>query len=421
MICPARMARTFHVIADRSEWLVEFMRKRRGHLAHRAQTRNMNELGLQFLKPCLGLLMFGQVADEAGEVGRSAGLHFADRKMHRESGSVLALTGNDSTDADDMAFAGGSIAGEVAVVARTVRIWHQGADVLADGFVCRVAELPFGGAAEELHDAATVDDDHRIRNGFQDRAKVVFPRSESFLDLLLIINVDQDSAEVAGCSVIALDHTAARANPLAQLRLAADPVLYIETASGLDGSRDGLLGELAFFRVKQGKEYLVGKGQIVGYAKECPGRIRPKQPVRRKIQIPYANAGSFDTQPKALIPDGIVERWMDGGHIWPFLPGRAETIPSCLSSSYRLAAAPVLIAESRIGPRLARNRHSLIWLSSSAGHRPTTRTKPAFGGNNEVCNCHGRHGARPVERGTAGHCRATRGALRCQGDRGCSR
>ena len=29
----------------------------------------MDEFGLQFLKPRLGLLMFGQIADEAGEVG----------------------------------------------------------------------------------------------------------------------------------------------------------------------------------------------------------------------------------------------------------------------------------------------------------------------------------------------------------------
>jgi hypothetical protein len=48
--------------------------------------------------------------------------------------------------------------------------------------------------------------------------------------------------------------------------------------------------------------------QIGGYAKECPGGIRPKQPVRRKIQIPYANAGSFDTLPKALVPNGIIGR-----------------------------------------------------------------------------------------------------------------
>ena len=38
----------------------------------------MDQFGLQFLKSRLGLLMLGQVANEAGEVGLSAGLHFTD-------------------------------------------------------------------------------------------------------------------------------------------------------------------------------------------------------------------------------------------------------------------------------------------------------------------------------------------------------
>ena len=208
-------ARTLHVVADRGERLIELVRKRRRHLSHRAQARDVDELGLQFLKPRLGLLVFGQIADEAGEVGRSAGLHFADRKMHRKSGSVLALTGYNSADADDMPFAGGSIAGEVAVMARTVRIWHQDADVLADRLAFRVAELPFGGTAEELHDAVAVDDDHGIGNGLQDRVKVAFPCSKRFLDLLLIVDFDDDSAEMARPSLFVLDDAAARANPVA--------------------------------------------------------------------------------------------------------------------------------------------------------------------------------------------------------------
>ena len=100
-------------------------------------------------------------------------------------------------------------------MARTIRVWHQDADVLADRFAFRVAELPFGGAAEELHDAAAVDDDHGIRNGLQDRMKVAFPRSKRFLDLLLIVDIDDDSAEMARPSLLTLDDAAARANPVA--------------------------------------------------------------------------------------------------------------------------------------------------------------------------------------------------------------
>jgi hypothetical protein len=92
---------------------------------------------------------------------------------------------------------------------------------------------------------------------------------------------------------------------------------------GLDGLRDGLPGALAFFRVQKREEQFVSERQIVQHAEKSPGRIRPKQLVRREIQIPYANAGSFDTEPKALVSDGILRRGMlDGGQVWPFIAGR---------------------------------------------------------------------------------------------------
>ena len=112
-----KSARALHVIADRGERLIEFVRERRCHLSHRTQTGNMNEFGLQFLKPRLCLLMFGQISDKSGEIGNPARLHFTDRKMHRKRGSVLALTGYDSSNADNMTLASGKIPGQIAVVA----------------------------------------------------------------------------------------------------------------------------------------------------------------------------------------------------------------------------------------------------------------------------------------------------------------
>ena len=60
-------ARSLHVVGDRRERLVELVRQRGRHLAHGGQSRDMNELGLQFLQPRLGLLALGEIADEAGE------------------------------------------------------------------------------------------------------------------------------------------------------------------------------------------------------------------------------------------------------------------------------------------------------------------------------------------------------------------
>ena len=49
--------------------------------------------------------------------------------------------------------------------------------------------------------------------------------------------------------------------------------------------------------------------------------------MRRQIQVPYANTGPFDTEPKALVSNGILGYWMlDGGHVWLSLPGVTQGI-----------------------------------------------------------------------------------------------
>ena len=82
------------------------MGERRGHLAHRGQPRDVDQLRLQFLQPRLGLLAFGQVADEAGEEALVARAHLADGELHRKGRAVLALADDDAADADDAALAG---------------------------------------------------------------------------------------------------------------------------------------------------------------------------------------------------------------------------------------------------------------------------------------------------------------------------
>ena len=81
----------------------------------------MDELGLQFLQPRLGLLPLGQVADETGEETLIAHVHFADGKLHGKRRAVLALADDDAADADDPPLAGAQIALEIAVVILPVR------------------------------------------------------------------------------------------------------------------------------------------------------------------------------------------------------------------------------------------------------------------------------------------------------------
>ncbi len=46
------------IAGDRGQGLVQLMRQGRRHLAHRAETRNMDERGLHIVQPLLGLLPF---------------------------------------------------------------------------------------------------------------------------------------------------------------------------------------------------------------------------------------------------------------------------------------------------------------------------------------------------------------------------
>ena len=108
--------RALHVVGDGRKRLVELVRQRRGHLAHGGQPRHVDQLGLQFLQPCFGLLPFGEVADEAGEEALIAHVHLADRKLHGKGRAVLALADDDAADADDAPLAGAQIAIEIAVV-----------------------------------------------------------------------------------------------------------------------------------------------------------------------------------------------------------------------------------------------------------------------------------------------------------------
>src|SRR3954454_25246115 len=121
-----------------------------------------------------------------------------------------------------------------------------------------------------------------------------FSGSERCFDLLLIIDVNHDPAEMARFSVCVDYDAAARPNPVARLRPAVYAVLQIKTAAWFDGSRYGLFRSLPFLRCKEGQKHIVDKVQIVGYPQKRPGPSRPKQRVSHKIQVPYAYAGPLD-------------------------------------------------------------------------------------------------------------------------------
>jgi hypothetical protein len=98
-------------------------------------------------------------------------MRLADGELHREDGAVLAQALDLAADADDPPLAGGTVAGEIAVVALPVRGRHQHTDVAADDFLGTVAEQPHRRRAERADQAALIDGDDRLRHGLQSRAQ----------------------------------------------------------------------------------------------------------------------------------------------------------------------------------------------------------------------------------------------------------
>ena len=197
-----QFARGLHVIGDRGQRLVQFVRQGRRHRAHRAHARNVDQLGLQFLEPQLRPLLIGEVADESGEDARAVGIHLTDRQFHRERASVTAFAHDDAADSDDAAVAGGQVARDIIVVPVVIGIGHQHADITADQLGFAIAEQPLRGGAERHDDAAFVDHDHRAGHRRQDRTNVQFALRESLLDRLPRRHVMRAMAEAPDRSVI---------------------------------------------------------------------------------------------------------------------------------------------------------------------------------------------------------------------------
>ena len=84
------MACGFQVIHHRGQGLVDLMCHRRGHLAHDAEARGVQQLGLEVLDASLRLLLLAQIPHEAGKVAGFGDAKLANLKLHREGVAVLA-------------------------------------------------------------------------------------------------------------------------------------------------------------------------------------------------------------------------------------------------------------------------------------------------------------------------------------------
>src|SRR5438067_2010711 len=94
--------------------------------------------------------------------------------MQRKRRSVLAQSGDLSSDADDLLVPGGQISVKVAVVLLTIRAGHQHADVASEHVLRRIPEQPLSGGVERLNEAGGIDHDDGIHSAFDDGSEQFF-------------------------------------------------------------------------------------------------------------------------------------------------------------------------------------------------------------------------------------------------------
>ncbi len=126
-----QVAPSLHIVGDRRQRLVEFMRERRGERAHCGYARGMAEFSLQVLHPPLCLLTVGQITNEAGKQLFALIKHFAHRQFDRKSGPVLAAGRSQTADTDDPFFPRFLIMGEIAVMPLAIWRGHEHRDIFA--------------------------------------------------------------------------------------------------------------------------------------------------------------------------------------------------------------------------------------------------------------------------------------------------
>ncbi len=150
--------------------------------------------------------------------------------------------------------------------------------------------------------------------------EVAFACSQRLFELLLLVDVERDSAEVMRRAVLGPDQAGTHANPMARSGLCGDREGNVELATGFDRSPDGLHGAFAIWWLEQRKEKIVADRLFAWDAKKQPGIVRPGQLLRQKIEVPRPDAGLLDSEPETLVTNGVIERRLGSvGHAPPSL------------------------------------------------------------------------------------------------------
>ena len=79
-------------------------------------------------------------------------------------------------------------------------------------------------------------------------------RSQRFLKLLLLVDVEHDAAEMTGQAFLIFHQTSTEPDPMGDAKRLTQAIGKIEIAAAFDGPLDALLRAVAIGRLERGKE-----------------------------------------------------------------------------------------------------------------------------------------------------------------------
>jgi len=136
--------------------------------------------------------------------------------------------------------------------------------------------------------------------------------AQRLLDLLLLVDVERNAAEMMRAAVLGADQPCAQPNPAPRGRPRCDREGDVEPRAGFRRICNRPPQALAIERVEQRQEIFVADSALAGGAEQLSGVFRPRDFPVKQVQIPDSDPGSFDAETEPEIPHRVVRLWLDG-------------------------------------------------------------------------------------------------------------
>src|SRR6266567_395583 len=170
--CHLRRAAGDHVaasrrdeICDSGQRLIQLMRERGCHLAHRRKSRNMKEFVLKLLGPSGGPFPFGQIVDDSNIDRLAFDRAFPHGKVHGKCRPIFAQAEHLSADTNDPLLSGPLIIVDIFVMFGLIRGRHQHRHIFSHDIFETVAEQAFASSIVDLNVRLPVYDDDPVDSG----------------------------------------------------------------------------------------------------------------------------------------------------------------------------------------------------------------------------------------------------------------